>query len=93
MRRRVNVWGNLISMHLEPNESEPNAFEGRADSSINPKICFYKKCLSEMSNHPSVLYYTESGPMTSTESSMHMTFHFATSWASRKLKIGGFLFQ
>ena len=31
----VNVWGNLISMHLEPNESEPNAFEGRADSSIN----------------------------------------------------------
>ena len=36
MRRRVNVWGNLISMHLEPNESEPNAFEGRADSSISP---------------------------------------------------------
>ena len=35
MRRRVNVWGNLISMHLEPNESEPNAFEGRADSSID----------------------------------------------------------
>ena len=31
---RVNVWGNLISMHLEPNKSEPNAFEGRADSSI-----------------------------------------------------------
>ena len=30
----VNVWGNLISMHLEPNESKPNAFEGRADSSI-----------------------------------------------------------
>ena len=30
----VNVWGNLISMHLEPNESEHNAFEGRADSSI-----------------------------------------------------------
>ena len=29
----VNVWGNRISMHLEPNESEPNAFEGRADSS------------------------------------------------------------
>ena len=24
----VNVWGNLISIHLEP-----NAFEGRADSS------------------------------------------------------------
>ena len=43
-----------------------------------------------MTNHPSVLYYTESGPMTSTESSMHMTFHFATSWASRKLKFGGF---
>ena len=29
----VNVWGNLISIHLEPNESEPNAFKGRADSS------------------------------------------------------------
>ena len=31
---KVNVWGNLISIHLEPNEPEPNAFEGRADSSI-----------------------------------------------------------
>ena len=34
----VNVWGNLISIHLEPNESEPNAFEDRADSSIRYKI-------------------------------------------------------
>ena len=31
----VNIWGNLISMHLEPNESEHNAFEGRADSNKN----------------------------------------------------------
>ena len=30
----VNVWGNLISMYLEPNESEPNVFKGRADRSI-----------------------------------------------------------
>ena len=30
----LNVWGNLISIHLEPNKSEHNAFEGRADSSI-----------------------------------------------------------
>ena len=29
----VNVWGNLISMYLEPNESEPNVFKGRADRS------------------------------------------------------------
>ena len=29
----VNVWGNLISMYLEPNESEPNVFKGRADCS------------------------------------------------------------
>ena len=42
----VNVWGNLISIHLEPNESEPNAFEGRADSSnffVSFKETFQKK--------------------------------------------------
>ena len=36
----VNVWGNLISMYLEPNESEPNVFKGRADSS-NKNIQYY----------------------------------------------------